>query len=148
MNRITMTRDEADEMKDLSGWDSRGTAKRLQQIERQHDHLVALIELLIQRDAAQAPTQELSGLLQELHAFIKQHFDDEEQYMLATEYPRLDTHRVIHRELLARLHDHVQRFERGQRRLGNQILSFLRFWLSAHITGQDPEVRASAQCSA
>ena len=133
-------------MSELSAWNARGSDIHLEQVERQHEQLVALIELLIQRDAGRATTQELSDLLQELCATTKQHFDDEEHYLSSTGYPRLDTHRVIHRELLAKLHEHVRRFGNGQQRLGNQLLSFLKFWLSAHITGQDPQARASAQC--
>jgi hemerythrin len=92
---------------------------------------------LVQRDAARAPKAELSGLLDTLQEQTEQHFKEEEAYMAATGYAKLDVHQVIHRELLLKLEEHVDRFKAEGERLGAGLLSFLKFWLWAHINGAD-----------
>jgi hemerythrin len=57
--------------------------------------------------------------------------------MAATGYSKLDVHQIIHRELLVKLDEHVERFRLGTGRLGADLLGYLRYWLMAHITGVD-----------
>lgn len=103
----------------------------------QHHTIVSLMDDLIRRDAERASKAELSNLLDTLRAYTARHFKDEEGYMAATGYSKLDVHQVIHRDLLIKLDEHVNRFRDGGGRLGVRLLSFLKYWLSAHITGVD-----------
>lgn len=109
-------------------------------MDAQHDVLISLIARLMERDAAGALKGELCLLLRELTTFTSDHFKDEEVYMLATGYGKLDTHQLIHRKLLAALSGHVVDFEAGNGRLGNKLVSFLKFWLVAHINGLDSQL--------
>jgi hemerythrin len=106
-------------------------------MDRQHQVLVAIMDELAQRDAELAPKEELSALLRRLADRTAQHFEAEEAYMARTGYPKLDTHCIIHRSLLAALREHLQKFEAGGGRLGHKLLSFMKYWLVAHINSVD-----------
>jgi hemerythrin len=110
---------------------------RLEEMDRQHRFLTALIDGLGKRAAQGASKAELSGLLHQLSDYTVQHFQAEEAYMAATSYPKLDTHQLIHRDLLIKLHEHVSEFKAGSGKLGHRLTSFLKFWLAAHINSVD-----------
>lgn len=106
-------------------------------MEAQHETLIELVNLLTERNAAHARKTELSLLLRDLLVFTEQHFKDEEAHMEAIGYGRLDTHQVIHRELLATLRRHINDFDQSEGRIGVQLASFLKFWLIGHINDVD-----------
>jgi hemerythrin-like metal-binding protein len=106
-------------------------------MEAQHELLTSLMRMLAERDAAGASKLELSGLLRELESCTASHFKEEEAYMRDVAYPKLDTHQLIHRDLLAMFRRHLDEFDSGRGRLGCKLLSFLKYWLASHIDGMD-----------
>ncbi|MEY4547337.1 MAG: hypothetical protein RL685_3532 [Pseudomonadota bacterium] len=106
-------------------------------MEAQHEVLTSLMRTLAERDANGASKAELSQLLRQLESFTESHFKDEEVYMRDLAHPKLDTHQLIHRDLLVMFRRHVDEFEAGSGRLGNKLLSFLKYWLASHIDGMD-----------
>lgn len=114
-------------------------ARWIDEMDCQHDAILSMLESLLQLDADRASKAELSSSLEALRDYTACHFEAEEAYMAATGYAKLDVHQVIHRDLLIRLDEHRQRFERGGERLGAALYSFLKFWLAAHITGVDQQ---------
>lgn len=109
-------------------------------MEAQHEVLASLMRTLAERDADGASKQELSALLCQLESFTAGHFKDEEAYMRDLSHPKLDTHQLIHRDLLAMLRRHVDEFEAGDGRLGCRLRSFLVYWLGAHLDGMDRQL--------
>jgi hemerythrin len=108
-----------------------------EEMDRQHETLVAIMDELARRDAQRAPKEELSALLLCLADCTLQHFEAEEAAMARTGYAKLDTHCIIHRSLITALNDHRQTFESGGGRLGHKLLSFMKYWLVAHINSVD-----------
>jgi hemerythrin len=108
-----------------------------EEMDRQHETLVAIMDELARRDAQRAPKKELSALLDRLTDCTLQHFEAEEAFMARTGYSKLDTHCIIHRSLLETLNYHRQTFESGGGRLGHKLLSFMKYWLVAHINSVD-----------
>jgi hemerythrin-like metal-binding protein len=106
-------------------------------MEAQHEVLAWLMRTLAERGAAGAPKSELGQLLRQLVSQTANHFEEEEQYMTDLGHPKLDTHRIIHRELLAMLQRHVAEFEQGDGRLGPKVLGYLKYFLGAHLEGMD-----------
>jgi hemerythrin-like metal-binding protein len=92
---------------------------------------------LSERAEKGASKAELSELLKVLSDYTALHFRAEEACMEAIRYPKLDTHRLIHRDLLIRLREHVSGFETGDGTLGHKLTSFLKFWLMTHIKSVD-----------
>lgn len=106
-------------------------------MEAQHEVLDWLMRTLAERGAAGAPRSELEQLLRQLENQTAHHFQEEEQYMHDLGHPKLDTHQIIHRELLSMLQRHVTEFEAGDGRVGPKLLGFLKYFLGAHLEGMD-----------
>jgi hemerythrin-like metal-binding protein len=106
-------------------------------MEAQHEVLDWLMSTLAERGAAGAPKAELDQLLRQLENQTARHFAEEEQYMQDLGHPKLDTHQIIHRELLLMLQRHVAEFEAGDGRVGAKLLGFLKYFLGAHLEGMD-----------
>jgi hemerythrin-like metal-binding protein len=108
-----------------------------QTMEEQHELLTSLMRTLVERDSGGASKKELSSRLRQLESSTAAHFKEEEVYMRDLAHPKLDTHQLIHRNLLAMFRRHVDEFETGPGRLGCKLLSFLKYWLASHIDGMD-----------
>jgi hemerythrin len=109
-------------------------------VDRQHQRLVDLINRfgdLLTR-IAYVPFAELELVLDELSAYAKFHFQDEEAKMLGVGLyaPYLDQHRELH---LRFLHEVTQmRAQVTQHRdAAEPLLKFLIYWLAFHILGTD-----------
>jgi len=127
-------------MNDFFPWDLAKYGLAIAEMDRQHEILVQVMNRIAARSADGAPKPELSRLLQQLLNYTVQHFEDEEGYMASQAYPKLDTHRRIHADLIAQLRGHIASFEaRSSAQLDPALLGFLKFWLAAHIQGIDKQ---------
>lgn len=127
-------------MNDFFPWDPTKYSLAIAEMDHQHQLLIDVMNRLASRDSRGAPKQELQRLLDQLISVTVQHFRDEEEYMATKRYPKLDTHRRIHSELVAQLQGHVAAFAAGaSARLNPKFLEFLKFWLAAHIRGIDKQ---------
>lgn len=124
-------------MTELLDWDREKHSQWIDEMDSQHEALVLLMSSLFRRDGERACKAELMTLLETLRESTARHFKEEEAYMAATGYPKLDVHQIIHRDLLLKFDEHIDRFSAGSGRLGAGLLSYLRYWLAAHITGVD-----------
>lgn len=127
-------------MSEFFRWEPGQHAKgslQIEEVDRQHGILIALMDALVEHAAEGASKAELSGLLKHLVDYTALHFQAEEACMQATDYPKLDTHRLIHRDLLIRLREHVGSFENGNGTLSRALTSFLQFWLKTHVRSVD-----------
>jgi hemerythrin-like metal-binding protein len=109
-------------------------------MEAQHELLTSLMNSLAHRDSAGATKIELSQLLRQLESLTASHFKEEETYMRELAHPKLETHQIIHRDLLIMLRGHMDEFEAGDGRLGCKLRSFLVYWLGSHIEGMDRQL--------
>src|ERR1041384_4446189 len=105
-------------MSEFLRWEREKHSLWIDEMDGQHDAILSMMVSLHRRDAERAPKAELSSSLNSLRAYTARHFKEEEAYMAATGYCRLDVHQVIHRDLLAKLDEHLEHFERGGGRLG------------------------------
>lgn len=129
-------------MSEFFSWDAKAYALEIAEMDNQHQVLIAMMNELAERGAANAPKAEMSALLKQLGNYTIQHFKAEEAYMARIGYPQLETHKVIHRELLNNLRNHVASFDAGTGKLATELLGFLEFWLAAHIKGIDRQYAA------
>jgi hemerythrin len=124
-------------MTEFSQWERGKHSLWIEEMDCQHETIIWLMDDLARRDADRASKTELGNLLDTLRECTVRHFKEEEAYMAATGYSKLDVHQVMHRDLLIKLDEHMSRFKSGSGRLGVGLLSFLKYWLAAHITGFD-----------
>jgi hemerythrin-like metal-binding protein len=129
-------------MSDLFVWDPSQYSLEIEAMDQQHLILIGLMNKLAVRADAGAPKAELSAALRELGRFTVKHFDAEEAYMRSFNYPKIETHRAIHKDLLRSLHEHIDIYEAGDGRLSPKVLQFLKLWLGAHIKGIDKQYAA------
>jgi hemerythrin len=124
-------------MTEFSQWGRGKHSLWIEEMDSQHETIIWLMDDLARRDADRASKADLMTLLDTLRECTVRHFKEEEAYMAATGYSKLDVHQVMHRDLLIKLDEHMSRFKSGGGRLGVGLLSFLKYWLAAHITGFD-----------
>jgi hemerythrin len=120
-------------------WQPAIYALPIDDMDQQHRVLLELMANLAQRDAGGATKAELSEMLELLRTCTLEHFRDEEAYMAKMACAKLEIHQLIHRDLAKALGEHIREFEAGNGRLGHRLLSFLKFWLCAHIRGADKD---------
>jgi hemerythrin-like metal-binding protein len=99
-----------------------------------------LFDILNELHAAMMTGQagSLTGpILKKLVLYTGQHFAAEEGMLAATQYPGLEEHKLLHRDLISQIEDYSQRFEKGEITLNLHLLGFLREWLTDHILKVD-----------
>lgn len=119
----------------LLEWDE-SLETRIPHIDEQHRGLVKLINDLDQSLQEGTAGLLVSNVLQELMRYVKDHFEDEEQFMLRHAFPDLPAHRKEHDLFVTRLKDIHANFLDGDA-LSSNILDFLKGWLVHHIRGTD-----------
>ncbi len=72
----------------------------------------------------------------ELAEYTVKHFKEEEEFMESINYNGLESHKVIHQDLLKKFTKHVERMKAAGE-VDQSFFSFLKLWLSAHIKGLD-----------
>jgi hemerythrin len=122
---------------ELFVWDPKQLGLQVEEMDREHQVLIGMMNKLALRSEAGAAKAELRGLLDELVKYTEKHFADEEAYMRSIQFPKLPSHQAIRRQLLTALGEHVQEFNTGPGQVSPKLLSFLKLWLSAHIRGID-----------
>jgi hemerythrin len=107
-------------------------------LDNQHSVLFNLINEL---DAAMnRNSRNITGtVLRRLLIYTRGHFSAEEAMMASAKFPGLDEHRQTHRKLTKHVEEMEARFERGEGTVNNQLLSFLRDWVTDHVLKSDKE---------
>ena len=106
-------------------------------IDEDHKILIGMVNEL--HDAADLGKDyiTLSGILERLAAYTREHFQREEDLMQSIAYPRYKAHKEQHRKLLERVTDLQQELNRAREMVALETAELLRFWLSSHILLSD-----------
>ena len=79
---------------------------------------------------------QITAAFNDLAGFTVKHFQDEEEYMESINFPDLDNHKKIHKDLIEKVLNYKEGLAKGK--LNKQVISnFLKNWLALHIVGQD-----------
>ncbi len=104
----------------------------------EHKKLVLLINALFDAVQAGRGREALGRTLDELVAYTKNHFVNEEAALSRLGYPDLDNHRKEHESLTRQVIDIQQKYHAGaSAMLSMEVMSFLKAWLVKHIQGSD-----------
>ena len=104
----------------------------------QHKHLIDLMEVVYEKNAAGAPREDLLAAVDELGSFVIQHFRDEEAMMAEQNFPGLEAHQQLHANLLKDFTSHTEAFRNSdQRVLPEDFMAFLSLWINTHIMAID-----------
>ena len=102
----------------------------------EHMQLIQLMNALHEQHEAKAGREVLKRSIEQLRDFTIKHFQAEEAMMERLQYPKIDSHKIIHSELLRKFQIHYDEFK-AQGSLRQEFFDFLQLWLSAHIRGID-----------
>jgi len=106
-------------------------------IDDQHKKLIELINTLNEAVLAGQDRAALGDTLRDLISYTETHFVFEEQLMEKYDYPLATQHRREHRDLVRTVVDFRTRYEQGEFPLTDEVMVFLRDWLSRHIMNSD-----------
>ena len=120
------------------GW-SDDFALNLPEIDAQHQVLFGLIDELWKAIVARSGRDDQLRLITDLDDYAVQHFKEEELFMRATGFPKLETHKAAHGTFVQRIAAERASFESGNPTLSLDLLRFLQDWLVEHILASDRE---------
>lgn len=113
-------------------------------IDNDHKILVNQINMLSDAVAGGSDTVMVASVLNVLIDYTSYHFGREQQLMDTTQYPQSEGHLKEHRLLVKKVKDIQAEFQSGKD-LGQDILNFLKVWLTQHILKSDKAFGAFLQ---
>lgn len=106
-------------------------------IDNQHRKLVRILNNLFDSHNSGADRASIGAIIDELVFYTKVHFNNEEKYMEDINFSNLKDHRLIHRDLTSQVLKIQEDFKNGKAHIDDQLLDFLKSWLSNHILVED-----------
>jgi hemerythrin-like metal-binding protein len=123
-------------MSDYFQWDAATYSINVPDMDREHQILIGHMNAVHSLHRAKAGKAAIAAALDELVAYTRKHFADEEAHMARIGHAGLRIHAGIHRQLLERVGAFAADFARTGA-LTEDFFVFLRMWLKAHICGID-----------
>ena len=117
-------------------WDASTYGIKVPEMDREHEVLIGHMNTVHGLHQSRAGRAVIGAALDQLVAYTRKHFADEEAYMASIGYPGLRIHAGIHRQLLERVGTFAAEFTRTGA-LSDEFFVFLKMWLKAHICGID-----------
>ena len=108
-------------------------------IDNEHKLLVSLVNDMALAMMYQGELQKraIGDSLQRLSRYIRAHFESEERFLLANNYPEYDIHKEQHEKLLEELERFECKYQAGEKAFNSKMLLFLKDWLVRHIILHD-----------
>ncbi|MFQ5449316.1 MAG: bacteriohemerythrin [Nitrospinaceae bacterium] len=114
----------------------------IREIDNQHQRLIELINQ-VYRGMMMEKGKEVTGqALEALVDYTKTHFGYEERLFKQHGYPETEDHLAKHKKLVAQVMEFYNQFQKGEARVNNDLLTFLKDWLTRHIMGTDKKYSA------
>ena len=110
-----------------------------------HDHK-QLFKLVNQLNGAMISGQGnmvISKVLAGLINYTADHFKREEELMAKHNYPDYQEHKGIHEDLVGKVLDLQARLDAGENVMSQEVMLFLKTWLTGHIMGSDTRLAQS-----
>lgn len=114
----------------------------ISKIDKEHQKLVELINLLHAEMSAGRSNEVMGKVLEQLIVYTKSHFATEEALFRTYAYAQGAEHKKEHDGLTKKVVDLQAEFKAGKTFIGAPTLNFLRDWLTQHILKQDMGYRA------
>jgi len=121
------------------------------ELDEDHKTLIRVINQLDANAGNKARRDSVRQSLVALQRYAEFHFAREENVMAACAYPGLEDHREEHRRFIERIRQLNARFaenpESSAEVVNDELLTFLRDWLTHHIMIEDKAYRTTAESS-
>ena len=109
--------------------------------DEQHEHIIELLDNLIEASNLSVQSQDVALVLTELVEATLSHFNDEEEFMHKHDFPNLPEHLRMHRDFVKRTTELQRQTENVDQPLPITLLKFLKDWLVAHILAEDKKYK-------
>lgn len=109
----------------------------IDKFDTQHKRLIELINNLHDGMKEGKGKETLGAILQELLAYTKFHFGEEEKLMQITNYQDFEKHKVAHDQFTSKVENFINDYSAGNSFLALEVMNFLKDWLITHIQGID-----------
>ena len=109
-------------------------------IDNQHKELVKMTNELFEscKQGAAVADKAFLHTIKGAAEYARNHFSEEDKYMLQANYPKLNEHRKLHDDFLTTVGKAIQDFTAGSTEpIG--LARFLKNWLLTHIAEQDKQ---------
>ena len=110
---------------------------KVKQFDDQHKKLVDMVNQLFDAMKTGKGNQVMGDILKQLIAYTQTHFAAEERLLKQYAYPDFEAHKKEHNALVVQVLDLQKQFQEGKAVLTQNVMTFLRDWLSKHIQGDD-----------
>ncbi|GLI37622.1 hemerythrin family protein [Geobacter hydrogenophilus] len=110
---------------------------KVKQFDDQHKKLVEMLNQLFDAMKAGKGSLVVGDILKQLIAYTQTHFAAEERLMKQYGYTDFEAHKKEHNALVVQVLDLQKQFQDGKAVLTQNVMTFLRDWLSKHIQGDD-----------
>lgn len=115
-------------------------------VDRDHRMLIALLNHLHDLLRRGASADEVEQVLTKILSHTEQHFAWEEGFIVDGALGGLETHQLLHRDLLNDLHQVIDRHRAGYYLDMNDLLfNYMKYWLVDHILNVDAEMVVSGR---
>lgn len=111
----------------------------IERLDKQHRHLLELINQLSTLDPTSPGRKELFTLLNAFAEYAQTHFETEEQYLKRYDFPGLAQQQREHIAFTADVFRLAQQLEQADPSIYTKIAAFVKDWYISHILGTDRE---------
>jgi hemerythrin-like metal-binding protein len=111
----------------------------VKELDSHHKKLIHMINELYEAMNAGKASKLMIDLLENLLRYTEYHFSVEEKFMEECEYAGLESHREIHTIFVNKISAFKKDFIAGNALISQDVMEFLKEWLSDHICRTDKE---------
>lgn len=108
-------------------------------IDQQHQKWIQLLEDFYDGIKAGKSKETLEELILGMLDYTKYHFNYEEEHMAKIGYPKLDAHKKLHADYIAKIEEYHDRIKSGKLIISLEVTGYLKTWLLNHIKGEDQQ---------
>lgn len=123
-------------------WDDNFTVYD-QELGGQHRRLIEIYNNLydsLSSDNVEEMNDKKMETLNKLLDYTVNHFELEEQFMESCNYPELEEHRQLHRELADKIRSLHHDLKKNKAVLSTSLMKLLRDWIVSHIGNEDNKI--------
>jgi hemerythrin-like metal-binding protein len=106
-------------------------------IDEEHKKLIGIINKAIHAKEHSDNKEELMEVLYSIVRYATIHFTTEENYMVEFDYPEYQYHQTEHHYFSKTAILYCKRVANGDSQITNEVLEYLKQWLTNHIQGTD-----------
>lgn len=111
----------------------------LDSIDNDHKKLLGMINQLQTASHYTTDDKMIECILDDLIDYTKYHFSREEKIMHDCEYPELEAHKKLHRDMINQVSAFIDEYRVHNTRTIDDVTQYLKSWLINHINGSDKE---------